>query len=107
MDEKRYREVAFATLRRIEDLFEDVDVDVADVESSGDVVTISYANGKKCIVNTQGAVQQLWLAGGGRGWHFDWQNDAEQWLHDKGTGDELFSVIRRVTKDETGVDLPE
>ena len=37
-------------------------------------------------MNTQRPVRQIWLAGGDRAWHFDWNASTEQWLDDKGSG---------------------
>jgi len=105
MDEKRYRELADAALRDILDLFDEVDVDDADAESSGDVITVRYRDGSRLVVNTQSPAKQMWLAGAGRGWHFSWDEAKKAWLHDKGTGDELFAILRKITKDTVGVDL--
>jgi len=105
MDEKRYRELADAALRDILDLFDEVDVDEADAESTGDVITVRYSDGSRLVVNTQSPAKQMWLAGAGRGWHFSWDEAEKAWLHDKGTGDELFAILRKITKDTVGVDL--
>jgi CyaY protein len=105
MDDKRYRTLAADTLRQVIDLFDDFDVDLADVESAGDVVTITLRGGGKVVVNTQGAVQQIWLAGGGRGWHFTWDDASTRWVHDKGSGDHLFGVLDRLVRDATGRDV--
>lgn len=104
MDEKEYEKLAFETLRRVVDLFDDVDVDEADVESTGDVVRIQYADGSHCVVNTQRPVRQLWLAGLGRGWHFDFDATNKQWVDDKGSGRELFEVLREVSS-QAGVSI--
>lgn len=105
IDDKRYHQLADAALREILDLFDEVDVDDADAESAGNVITIRYRDGSRCVVNTQSAARQVWLAGSGHGWHFSWDEAAGAWLHDKGTGDELFAVLRKITKDCSGVDL--
>ncbi len=105
MDDKRYQELADTALREILDLFDDVDVDDADAETTGNVVSIRYRDGSRCVVNTQSAAHQMWLAGAGQGWHFSWDDDAGAWTHDKGTGDELFAVLRKITKDASGLDL--
>jgi CyaY protein len=105
MEEKRYRELADAALRGVLDLFDEMDADDADAESSGDVITIGYRDGSRCVVNTQTPAKQMWLAGAGRGWHFSWDEEKEAWLHDKGTGDELFAVLRKITKDTIGADV--
>ena len=93
MDENRYLELAHETFRRIVDAFDDVDWKEADVETSGDVVTITWSDKSRCIVNTQRPVRQIWLAGGDRAWHFDWDEGSERWLDDKGSGAELVSTI--------------
>jgi CyaY protein len=105
MDDKRYRELADAALRDILDLFDDVDVDDADAESAGDVINVRYRDGSRLVVNTQSPAKQIWLAGAGKGWHFSYDESASAWMHDKGTGDELFAVLKKITKDTVGVDL--
>ncbi|MCS6797872.1 MAG: iron donor protein CyaY [Myxococcota bacterium] len=106
MDESRYRELAADALRRVVDVFDDLDPDVADVDTSADVVTITLRGGAagKIVVNTQGAVRQIWLAGRGRGWHFAYDEASGRWLDDRGTGEELFTVLRGLVRDAIGVD---
>lgn len=93
MDENRYLELAHQTFRRIVDAFDDVDWKDADVETSGDVITITWSDRSRCIVNTQRPVRQLWLAGGDRAWHFSWDEGSSRWLDDKGSGAEIVSTI--------------
>jgi CyaY protein len=96
LDEARYLDLAHATFRRIVDAFEDVDAEDADVESAGDVVTITWRDGTRCIVNTQRPVRQIWMAGGDRAWHFDWDAERCVWLDDKGSGAELLSTLAAI-----------
>ena len=105
MDEPAYLKLADETFRRILDLFQDVDAEQADVDAAGDVVTITFASGKRCVVNTQRPVKQIWLAGGTRAWHFGWDEPTRTWRDDKGTGAELFETIRALAKDVGGVSL--
>jgi CyaY protein len=105
MDDKRYREVAFRTLREVESLFDEVDVEDADIDGGGDVLTIRFKDASRCVVNTQSPVHQIWLAGAGRGWHFSWDEAEEKWMDDRGGGDELFAVLRRIAKDAAGIEL--
>lgn len=93
MDENRYLELAHETFRRIVDAFDDIDWKEADVETSGDVITITWSDRSRCIVNTQRPVRQIWLAGGDRAWHFDWDEGSKRWLDDKGSGAELVATI--------------
>jgi frataxin-like iron-binding protein CyaY len=57
------------------------------------------------VINTQRPVRQLWLAGAKRAWHFDWHEETQRWIDDKGTGDELFAVIRTIVRDTIGAEL--
>ena len=102
MDEPRFRHLADETFGKILDAFEDIDVDDADVEQAGGVIRIVFRGGSRCVINTQGATRQIWLAGGKSGWHFDYDEGTGQWLHDKGTGDELFATLSKLTQEAIG-----
>ncbi|UJR81872.1 iron donor protein CyaY [Sandaracinus amylolyticus] len=104
MDESRYLDLAHRTFRRILDAFDDVDIEDADAESAGDVITIAWKDGSRCVVNTQRPVRQVWLAGGDRAWHFDWDERSERWLDDKGSGTELCEAIERIAHSK-GVEI--
>ena len=105
MDEDEYLQVAEIALRKIVDGFEDIDPDEADLESSGDVITITFPSGKRCVVNTQRPSRQIWLAGAQRAWHFSYESTGGRWMDDKGTGTELFQAISDLVKDGSGVTL--
>jgi CyaY protein len=96
MDERRYLDLAHDALKRVIAAFDDVDLDEADVDSAGDVVTITLRGGKKVVLNTQRPARQLWLAGGGQAWHFSYDESGARWMDDKGRGDELFGTIGRI-----------
>ena len=103
MDEQSYLKLADATFRRIEDVLDEVDADEVDIERSGDVVTLTFADKSKCIVNTQRPTRQIWLAAGARAWHFDWEGG--RWIDDKDKTTELFAAIARIVKERAGVEL--
>lgn len=106
MDEPEYERLAADALRRVLDLYADVDSDDADVEPGGDVVRITHRDGSQIVVNTQRPARQIWLAGGRSAWHFSYDAESARWLDDKGRGDELFATLRRLTHDATGIALP-
>ena len=103
MDEQRFRLLADEAFRRILDGFDAIDADDADLETSGNTIHITFRNGARCVVNTQSAVHQIWLAGGQSGWHFSYIEEAQAWVHDKGTGDELFATLARLTESAIGI----
>ncbi len=98
MDEKRYAELADATFRRILEIFDEVDVELAEAESVGDVITITFAGGARSVVNTQRPARQIWLAADSHAYHFSWDEGSGTWLDDKGRG-ELFDTLRRIARD--------
>lgn len=105
MDDTAYQRLADEAFRKIGDIFEDVDPEVVDCEIAGDVVTLTLADGKRCVVNTQRPTRQIWLAANARAWHFSWDDAKRAWLDDKGQGSELFATIARVVKEGAGLDV--
>jgi CyaY protein len=106
MNETRYLELAHAALDAIETMLEDVDADLVDVERAGDVVTLTFANAKKAVINTQRPTRQIWLAGNARAWHFSWDEAAARWIDDKGQGVELLAQVAAIVEENAGVHLP-
>lgn len=106
MDEQRYLHLADDAFHAIERAFEDVDPDLAEVVLAGDVLTIGYQDGSKCIVNTQRPTRQIWLAARSSGWHFRYEEATGRWVDDRGAGVELMRCVADVTKQTVGVDLP-
>lgn len=105
MDESTYQRLADAALKTIVDAFEDVDTDKVDVDTVGDVVTLTLPGGRRCVVNTQRPARQIWLAANARAWHFSWDAAGQRWLDDRGRGDNLFATIARIVKDGAGVEV--
>jgi len=105
MDESAYQKLVAETFRRIEDALEVVDPDQIDVTSTGDVVTLAFANGVRCILNTQRPVRQLWMAARASAWHFDWDPAQNAWVDDRGRGIELMAQLRQVVKELSGLDV--
>ena len=105
MDESRYQQLADEAFRKIESMLEDVDADDVDVERSGDVITLTFRDRKKCVVNTQRPTRQIWLAANARAWHFGYDEATKSWLDDKGQGIELFARVGAIVKEHAGVDL--
>lgn len=103
MDESTYLRLADEAFHTICDAFEDVDPEAVDCEAAGDVVTLTLRGAKKFVVNTQRPTRQIWLAAAARAWHFTYDEKSRRWLDDKGTGQELFSVLARLVLEGAGV----
>jgi len=105
MDETQYLALVDQAFRRIGDALENVDSELVDCDAAGDVVTLTFAGRKKCILNTQRPTRQIWMAANARAWHFSWDETGRRWLDDKGRGDELFTTLARVIKESAGIDV--
>jgi CyaY protein len=105
MDESRYQKLADSALGTIERMLEEVDAEIVDVERAGDVVTLTFASQKKCVVNTQRPTRQIWLAANARAWHFSFDEATGTWLDDKGQGLELIAQVASIVKEQAGIDL--
>ena len=105
IDESSYQALADQAFRALETMLDDVDADDVDVERSGDVLTLTFKDGKKAVVNTQRPTRQIWLAANARAWHFAWDAASERWLDDKGQGVELFDRVAAIVKEHAAVDV--
>lgn len=102
MDEATYNQLVSAAFKRIVAAADKLDPDVLEAESTGDMVTLTAASREKCIINTQRAVRQLWVAGRGQGIHFSYEPASGTWQDDKGKGLELFRFVADVVRDISG-----
>ena len=41
-----------------------------DLDRAGDVLTLTFADRKKAVINTQRPTRQIWVAANARAWHF-------------------------------------
>ena len=106
MDEARYLQLVDRVFKALQDAFDEVDPDVVDAYAAGDVLTLTFADRSKCVINTQRPTRQVWLAARSRAWHFSLDEPSGKWLDDKGRGDELFATVRAVVRDSAGLDVP-
>jgi CyaY protein len=103
--ESAYGPTVAQTFKRLVKTLDLSDPDVLEADTTGDMVTITAtSSGQKVIVNTQRAVEQIWVAGKGEGVHFSLSSDG-RWLDDKGRGRELFAWVAECVEAATGVSL--
>ena len=106
MNEQAYLRLADVAFGRIERACDAFDTTEVDCERAGDVLTITFPNGRRCVINTQRPTQQIWLACGASAWHFACPVDDEaRWLDDKGRQEELFDTLAAIVKREASVEL--
>jgi len=75
-----------------------------DLENSAGVLTVKFENGTQLIFSRQEPLRQLWLAARSGGFHFDFNEEDNNWQCD--TSDELLSeMLARLTQEQAGVEL--
>jgi CyaY protein len=99
MTDSEFHAQAEATLIAIERAVEATGID-AEIERSGSVLTLEFANASKVVINTQAPMQQIWIAARSGGFHFGWSNGA--W-HDTRDGRELFVALSALVSSQGGV----
>lgn len=103
MNESEYLHRVDAVFQRILSACEAVDPDDVDAYAAGDVLTLTFRDRSRCVVNTQRPTRQVWLAADSRAWHFSYDEPTGRWLDDKGRGNELFATIRETIARNAGV----
>ena len=106
MTESEFLALAEATLDRIEAALEHAaDAAGVDIECSraGNVLEIELIdNGSKIIVNSQTAMQEIWVAAKSGGFHY--KRHADRWI-DTRNGAELFAALSEAVSQQAGVAL--
>ncbi len=105
LEESEYLQRASRVWKQIERAFVDVDPELADCDVAGDVVTIAFASGTKCIVNTQRPTREIWLAAGTRAFHFRYRGEDGAWVDAKDDAREFFATMTEIVKTTAGVEL--
>ena len=103
MPEKTFNQAYEDTLERLEDVLDECEADI-DYDTVSDILTISFDDGSKLIVNKQSAADQLWLAARSGGFHYDYDAGSGQWLNDK-TGENFFVELSRLATEQAGEEI--
>lgn len=99
MDGKDFHKLSAQALEHIDDALGRADLDDLDIQRSGDVLTLSFADGGRFVINAHSAALQVWMAAGTTAWHFDYEDG--RWVARR-TGDELMATVARVVGDKLG-----
>ncbi|WP_426132981.1 iron donor protein CyaY [Pseudomonas sp. PWP3-1b2] len=103
LTEARFHDLVDATQEKLEDIFDDSGLDV-DLENSAGVLTVKFENGTQLIFSRQEPLRQLWLAARSGGFHFDYNEEDNNWQCD--SSDELLSeMLARMVQEQAGVEL--
>ncbi|TWI60773.1 CyaY protein [Pseudoduganella lurida] len=104
MTETEFLDLADSTLNAIEAALDRLnDADHLDVECSrsGNVLEIEFLhNSSKVIVNSQAAMQELWVAARSGGFHYRYLDG--QWINTRDGGSELFDALSQIATEQSG-----
>lgn len=78
-----------------------IDIDALRV---GNIVTLTFGNAHRIIINSQEAAQEVWVAARSGGFHFRWDDATNRW-DDTRSREDLRVTLTRLIEDETGVVL--
>lgn len=106
MTETEFQALAEQTLAAIEAALEraanDSDLDI-ECSRSGNVLDIEFIdNGSKIIVNSQAAMQEMWIAARSGGFHY--RNEGGRWLNTRDKS-ELFASLSQMASEQGGISV--
>ena len=100
MDESEFNQRVDDILVQIEDAIEDSGADI-DYETAGGILTLSFADDSKIIINRQTPVRQIWVATRQGGFHFVYNDDMDQWQLERDEQN-LFAALSQFCSDQAG-----
>lgn len=103
MNDSEFHQLADALMLKIEDALDDFDGDAdIDYETNGGVMTLSFENGSKIVINRQEPLHQVWMAAKAGGYHFNYQDP--HWICDR-RGGEFMARLARECSAQSGADV--
>jgi len=89
MNDSQYNLIAEDLLLAVEEAIEECGVDI-DYEGVGGLLTLTFKNSTKIIINKQAPLHEVWVATKFNGHHFSFNDD--RWI-DKRGGDEFWQFL--------------
>ncbi len=100
MNDSQFQQLADQLMLHIEEELDryEGDADI-DYEINSGVMTLTFENDTKIIINRQEPLHQIWLATKSGGYHFDYKNDA--WISDR-SGHEFLALLSEACTQQAG-----
>jgi CyaY protein len=95
MNDSQYNLLADDLLLAVEEAIDACGTDI-DYESSSGILTLTFKNGSKIIINKQAPLHEIWVATKFNGHHFAYEND--QWIDKRGAGEFWQFISQAVSK---------
>lgn len=99
--EDHFDRIADSELKHLEKSLGELDPDELDVELSQGVLTCTFSDGQKLIINSHHAAGQIWMAAFRQAWHFSPKEEGDRvtWRTNQ---EELRATVRRVLEERLG-----
>lgn len=91
MNDSQYNLIAEDLLLAVEEAIEDCGIDI-DYEGVGGLLTLTFKNTTKIIINKQAPLHEIWVATKFNGHHFTYSDESQEWT-DKRGGDEFWQFL--------------
>ncbi|WP_371374723.1 iron donor protein CyaY [Thalassotalea aquiviva] len=101
MNDSQYNLLADEVLLAVEEAIENCGVDI-DYENQGGLLTLSFVNGSKIIINKQAPLHEIWVATKYNGHHFEYNGN--EWM-DKRGGGELWQFLSAAVSKQADADI--
>ena len=95
MNDSQYNSISDELILAVEEAIEVCGVDI-DFEGASGILTLTFLNKTKIIINKQAPLQEIWVATKFNGHHFSFEND--QWFDKRGGGEFWQFLAAAVSK---------
>ena len=99
MNDIEYDELTDSVLLAVEEAIEKLDLDL-DYENHGGLLSITFPDHSKIIINKQPPLHQLWVATKFNGHHFEYRDGL--WI-DNRSGSEFWQLLNDAASKQAGV----
>jgi len=105
MNDSQYNLIADELLLAVEEAIEDCGVDI-DYEGVGGLLTLTFQNASKIIINKQAPLHEIWIATKFNGHHFALEDNANSdlWI-DKRGGGEFWQFLSNAVSKQADVEI--
>ncbi|MEC5319181.1 iron donor protein CyaY [Brenneria populi subsp. brevivirga] len=98
MNDSEFHQLADELMLRLEETLDQFDGDI-DYETNGGVMTLTFENDSKIVINRQEPLHQIWLATKSGGYHFNYQDN--RWVCDR-SGEDFASLLSAACTTQAG-----
>jgi CyaY protein len=101
MDDDTFDRIADAELRHLENALGELDPDELEVELASGVLTLTFADDQRMVVNSHRAAREIWVAAFRTAWHFAPREEGGRWVW-RTAKEELRATLAKVIGERLG-----